>query len=111
MQGPSYGHHFSPANLPFGLVSSIPGHEKPQAATRVGDTVIFLSDPAKAGLFADVDGLARGVFVLDTLNDFAALPRSVHRGVRRVLQALLKDERLDDFPARLAPLRRFPIRY
>jgi fumarylacetoacetase len=94
----SYAHHFSSANLPFGIASSTSGHEKPQAATRVGDSVIFLNDLAEDGLFSNIEGLPRDVFALDTLNDFAALPRDVHQRVRHALQALLEDGGLSRFP-------------
>ena len=99
MAATSYAHHFSSKNLPFGIASS-PTHEKPQAATRVGDTVIFLNDLAEDGLFSDIEGLPGAVFVIENLNAFAALPRSVHRQVRRVLQALLEDGGFSRLPNR-----------
>ncbi|KAK0616438.1 hypothetical protein B0T14DRAFT_246782 [Immersiella caudata] len=94
----SYEHHFSSANLPFGIGSSAPTHEKPQAATRIDDSVIFLNDLAEDGLFSGIEGLPHGVFALDTLNEFAALPREVHQQVRRALQAALEDGGLSRFP-------------
>jgi fumarylacetoacetase len=84
----SYSHHFSKENIPFGIASS--ADHRPQAVTRVSDLIIFLNDLADAGFFYLVDGLPDGVFALDTLNDFAALPRTVHRQVRYTLQAALE---------------------
>ncbi|KAK4452593.1 hypothetical protein QBC34DRAFT_293232 [Podospora aff. communis PSN243] len=84
----SYSHHFSSANIPFGIASSFV-HDRPQAVTRVKDVVIFLNLLAEDGFFSQVEGLPPGVFALDTLNDFAALPRTVHRQVRSTLQAAL----------------------
>lgn len=81
----TYSHHFSSRNIPFGIASSAK-HPSPQAATRVRDSVIFLNDCLDAGVFKNITGLPAGVFEKDTLNDFAALPKSLHRSIRQVLQ-------------------------
>lgn len=81
----TYSHHFSSRNIPFGVASSAT-HPSPQAATRVQDSVIFLQDCHDAGLFKKVTDLPAAVFEKSTLNDFAALPKTVHRGVRQVIQ-------------------------
>lgn len=86
MASPDYSGHFSDRNIPFGIASSA-SHPNPQAATRIGNSVIFLNDLAKAGAFARVTGLPDGVFAKPTLNSFAALPQSVHVAVRTTLRS------------------------
>lgn len=83
---PDYAGHFSDRNIPFGIASSA-SHPKPQAATRIGNSVIFLADLANAGAFARITGLPDGVFAEPTLNSFAALPQSVHIAVRQTVRS------------------------
>lgn len=85
MAARSYAEHFSDRNIPFGIASSTT-HPSPQAATRIGDSVVFLADLAAQGVFSEVPGLPPGVFARATLNDFAALPRPVPRAVRATIQ-------------------------
>lgn len=95
MTSPDYAHHFSARNIPFGIASS-DSHPKPQAVTRLGNSVIFLNDAHISGdLFGGVDGLPQGVFANDTLNNFAALPKSIHRRVREVIQSACVNGTLD----------------
>ncbi|ERS97069.1 fumarylacetoacetase [Sporothrix schenckii ATCC 58251] len=84
---PDYAGHFSDRNIPFGIASSA-AHPQHQAATRIGNAVVFLADLAHAGTFASVAGLPGGVFAEATLNSFAALPQTVHTAVRTTIQAL-----------------------
>lgn len=92
-----FGHHFSDRNVPFGIASSAT-HTSPQAVTRLGNTVLFLSDLANSGLFNHVEGLAGTFFQQSTLNDFAALSHTVHKAVRSTVQNTFKQFGLDGFP-------------
>jgi fumarylacetoacetase len=95
MTSPDYAHHFSARNIPFGIASS-KVHSKPQAVTRLGNSVVFLHDcHSSSDLFRDVDELPHGVFADDTLNKFAALPKPIHRHVREAIQSLYVDGTLD----------------
>ncbi|CAK7219726.1 hypothetical protein SBRCBS47491_003947 [Sporothrix bragantina] len=95
---PDYAGHFSDRNIPFGIASSAT-HPSPQAATRIGNSVIFLNDLAKDGLFASAAGLTNGVLAESTLNSFAALPQSVHTAVRAAVgDAYRKQNDLSHFP-------------
>lgn len=82
-----YASHFGLANVPFGIASSTL-HPAKQCVSRYEDSVIFLTNigPDLEG----IEGLPRDVFSQQTLNEFAALPRSVHQAVRTRLQQLLK---------------------
>lgn len=86
---PDYADHFTDRNIPFGIASSL-AHACPQAATRIGNTVLYLHDVAVAGLFCNVPGLPGGLFAEPTLNTFAALPQAVHRAVREAIQSVLR---------------------
>lgn len=89
MSSPEYSDHFSITNIPFG-VASCESHPNPQCVTRLGNKVIFLVDIQRSGVFSNITGLLEGIFDSPTLNEYAALPRSIHREVRRVLQETLK---------------------
>ncbi|VZH97278.1 unnamed protein product [Fusarium fujikuroi] len=96
MAATDFAHHFTEKNIPFGIASS-ESHNTPQAVTRLGNTVIFLSDLVEQ-LFKDVEGLSRGVFNEETLNSFAALPKTVHQNVRKQIQQAHRHKGLDGFP-------------
>ena len=85
MASADYAHHFSSRNIPFGIASSS-AHEKPQAVTRIENTVLFLDDLQRGGLLSRVSGLEDGVFAHPTLNKFASLSGSVHKGVREAVR-------------------------
>ncbi|KAJ5765031.1 hypothetical protein N7520_004590 [Penicillium odoratum] len=89
MTSPDYSSHFSIANIPFGVASS-KNHSDPQCVTRLENQVIFLADLQQSGLFAGVNSLPRGVFNKETLNEYAALPKSTHQELRKVLQEVLR---------------------
>ncbi|KAL6912781.1 hypothetical protein FSHL1_010464 [Fusarium sambucinum] len=93
MSTADFSHHFSDKNIPFGIASSAT-HTNPQAVTRLGNTVVFLSDVE----FKGVEGLT-GVFSQPTLNAFAALPKSVYQDVRKQIQSAHQKNGLDDFPS------------
>jgi fumarylacetoacetase len=58
----SYAHHFSRANIPFGIASSSSSHPNPAAATRLGNDVIFLDVLFDTGLFNGIPGLSPSTF-------------------------------------------------
>ncbi|KAJ5688868.1 hypothetical protein N7462_003260 [Penicillium macrosclerotiorum] len=88
MTSPEYKRHFSIANIPFGIASS-ETHPEPQCVTRLENNVIFLADLQRAGIFAQIASLPKGIFDKSSLNEYAALPKSTQREVRTVLQAEL----------------------
>ncbi|RDW92958.1 fumarylacetoacetate hydrolase family protein [Aspergillus mulundensis] len=93
MTSPSYAHHFSINNLPFGVASR--SHD-PQCATRLHNTVIFLGVLQDSGVFNDIPDLPKGILSNATLNEYAALPKPLHAAVRAKLQSVLVD--LDALP-------------
>ncbi|CAG8290131.1 unnamed protein product [Penicillium salamii] len=90
MTSPKCSSHFSLANIPFGVASS-PKHTI-QCATRLDNTVVFLGILQQAGIFEEVRGLPSDVFSRSTLNEFAALDKSIQREVRARLQLLLTND-------------------
>ncbi|RSL71458.1 hypothetical protein CEP54_001319 [Fusarium duplospermum] len=90
-----FSHHFSDHNIPFGIASS-GKHQDPQAVTRLGNTVLFLADLQDHGLFSS---LPKGVFKQDTLNEFAALPRSQSVEVRKEIQDVYRQDGIKGFPS------------
>ncbi|KAL4929751.1 fumarylacetoacetate hydrolase family protein [Aspergillus undulatus] len=95
MTSPVYSHHFSIANLPYGVASS-PNHPQ-QCATRLENTVIFLGALQETGFFESVSSLPDNVFKKPTLNEYAALPKAIHTDVRNHLQSTLQSG-LDALP-------------
>ncbi|KAM0346677.1 hypothetical protein ACHAPU_005390 [Fusarium lateritium] len=95
MAAADFAHHFSDKNIPFGIASS-ESHKSPQAVTRLGNTVVFLHDLVEE-TFKDVKDLPAGVFNQQTLNTFAALPKTVHQHVRKQVQEAYKQNGLDGF--------------
>ncbi|KAJ5344671.1 hypothetical protein N7452_002675 [Penicillium brevicompactum] len=90
MTSPAYSNHFSLANIPFGVASS-PKHAT-QCVTRLENTVVFLGVLQQQNIFKNVPGLPIDVFNQATLNNFAALDKSIQRGVRAILQVVLTKE-------------------
>lgn len=85
------GSHFSLNNLPFGIISS-PSDTLHRVAVAVGSSVLDLKAFTSGGGFSElpeVQGRLH-VFGQDSLNDFAALGRGVHRSVRLYLQDILR---------------------
>lgn len=97
MTSPDYATHFSDRNVPFGIASSVT-HQTPQAATRLCNFVLYLADLAAGGFFSSLEGLPDGIFTQQTLNDFAALPRPVHNGVRGLIQGIFRADGIKGFP-------------
>jgi fumarylacetoacetase len=94
MASRDYSHHFSVHNVPFGIGSS-KTHPRPQAVTRLGNSVLFLHDCHTSSLFEDIDGLPLSVFSNDTLNEFAALAKSVQQQVRKAIQDICNNGAFD----------------
>lgn len=97
MTSTAYAHHFSERNVPFGIASS-QKHPEPRPATRIENTVIFLDKLAEDGLFRDITDLPTETLSEKTLNKFASLPKTAHRGVRQKIQDVFKLKGLDGFP-------------
>jgi fumarylacetoacetase len=87
---PGYASHFGLNNIPFGIASS-DLHPNPQCVTRFEDNVIFLADIDSLEKTTD---LPPNTLSQQTLNDLAALPRSIHQALRQKIQHLLKDSSL-----------------
>ncbi|KAM0521591.1 hypothetical protein ACHAPS_006238 [Verticillium nonalfalfae] len=92
-----YAHHFSQKNVPFGIASST-ARQRPRAATRIGNTVIWLEALCQDGFFSDIEGLPDDTWSHETLNTFANLPKSVQSSVRRELQDAFERNGIDAFP-------------
>lgn len=97
MASPDYAHHFSSRNIPFG-VASLKGDDKPQVATRIENTVLLLQNLYLNGFFSQIKGLAEDVLSQSTVNRLAALPKAVHRGIRKVIGDAFDMNGLDAFP-------------
>ncbi|KAI0894689.1 Fumarylacetoacetase [Annulohypoxylon nitens] len=85
---------FSLANIPFGIVSSS-ADPAPHAAIAIGSHVLDLKVLSSHPSFDDIFPALKshsGVFSKPTLNEFAALGRSVHQEVRKAIQDLLSSE-------------------
>lgn len=94
MASADYSHHFSFHNVPFGIASS-KSHSRPQAVTRLGNSVVFLHDCHAGGLFDGIEGLPLNVFSHDTLNEFAALPKPIQQQIRKAIQDSCHDGTID----------------
>ncbi|KAH7368605.1 fumarylacetoacetase [Plectosphaerella cucumerina] len=97
MKSRSFAHHFSENNIPFGIASS-ERHVDPRPVTRLGNTVFFLENLAKTGFFDGITGLSHEALQQSTLNQIAALPRSVLRSVRQRIQDEFKMNGLASVP-------------
>lgn len=77
-------------NIPFGIIA--PENKTPRPATRIGDTVIDLSELADFGFFdkLDIDDLTS--FYSPVLNDFIALGKKYTVSVRERLIELFSEE-------------------
>ncbi len=72
-------------NLPLGVFSR--DGEAVSCGTRIGDTAIDLSALQQLGYFDAID-LPDDVFMQDTLNDFIALGKDIHRAWRKEMMVL-----------------------
>lgn len=78
---------FSLANIPFGIIST-ESNASPRPAVAIGESVLDLSSFAHEGGFSKLGSFEPhlGVFRSASLNEFAALGRSIHREVRQYLR-------------------------
>lgn len=86
-----FGSHFGIENIPFGIASSTK-HDFPQAVSRFENNVVFLADLVQSS--PELQELPNDIFSKPTLNAFAELGRPVHGLVRKVLQNLIKEDKL-----------------
>lgn len=79
---------FSLSNIPFGVASS---KKNPQKAivTRIGDDVIFIDKLVEDKFLPTLSEETHNALKQQSLNEFAALGRSVQRETRLALQTLL----------------------
>jgi fumarylacetoacetase len=85
--------HFSLANLPFGIIST-ESNPEPRPAVAIGDHCLVLEEFAASGAFSSLK-IDISCFSQTTLNDFAALGRSVHRALRKFLQDVFSESTSD----------------
>ena len=84
--------HFSLANIPFGVISTVSA-PNPRPAVAIGEYALDLAAFASKGGFSGLKlQFDLGVFSQPTLNAFAALGRPVHRQVREYLQEVFSIE-------------------
>ncbi|KAJ1328866.1 fumarylacetoacetase [Microdochium nivale] len=99
MSDPSYSHHFSERNVPFGIGSSAK-FSTPQAVTRLENIVISLGALQRHGFFKAIatGELPESSLMNPTLNEFAALPKSTHRAVQSAIREAYLQQGFDAFP-------------
>ena len=78
---------FSLQNLPYGTFSTS-ADPQPRIGTAIGQYVLDLKALAQDGLFSPID-FDSSTLEGQTLNEYAALDKRVHREVRKLLQDLL----------------------
>lgn len=83
-------HHFSLANIPFGIIRS-KYDDSHRPAVAIGDFVLDLKAFSSHNGFSALPALDLSVFSQTTLNAFAALGRPVHREVRAYLQNIFSE--------------------
>jgi fumarylacetoacetase len=81
--------HFGINNIPYSIASS-PTRPKPQAVTRISNTILFLFDLSTTTPFNSISirnstSLSE-IFLQPTLNAFAALPKTTHAQIRSAIQ-------------------------
>ena len=81
----AYGSHFGIDNIPYGIASSSKRSQL-QAATRIGDDVIFLAELATHEPFKAISPDLAALFSQPTLNAFASQPAQIHSAVRAAIQ-------------------------
>lgn len=84
---PGYSSHFGIDNIPFGVASST-SHPHPSCVSRFEDNVLFLNE--LQDLWSAISELPADIFHQPSLNEFAALPQSVHQAVRKSLQNAIR---------------------
>ncbi|KAJ4326437.1 hypothetical protein N0V94_000112 [Neodidymelliopsis sp. IMI 364377] len=85
----AYTSHFGINNIPYGIASSSK-RPRPQAATRIGDDVVFLAELVAHESFSSIPADLPALFAQSTLNAFAAQPQDVQSQVRTAIQSAHK---------------------
>lgn len=85
----AYTSHFGLDNIPYGIASSAKRSQL-QAATRIGDDVIFLAELASHESFKSIGADLPALFSQPTLNNFAAQPQELQTRVRSAIQDAYK---------------------
>ncbi|KAF2632879.1 hypothetical protein BU25DRAFT_85114 [Macroventuria anomochaeta] len=86
----AYTSHFGINNIPYGIASSAK-RPQPQAATRIGDDVIFLAELATHETFKAMETDLPALFSQPTLNAFASQSSQTHSAVRTAIQDAYND--------------------
>ncbi|KZM19800.1 Fumarylacetoacetase [Ascochyta rabiei] len=81
----AYASHFGINNIPYGIASSSK-RSQPQAATRIGDDVIFLGELTKHDSFKSIVADLASLFSQTTLNAFASQSTDIHSAVRAAIR-------------------------
>ncbi|KAJ4336740.1 hypothetical protein N0V95_008528 [Ascochyta clinopodiicola] len=81
----AYASHFGINNIPYGIASSST-RPQPQAATRIGDDVIFLAELANHDSFKAIGADLASLFSQTTLNAFASQSTDIRSAVRAAIQ-------------------------
>ncbi|KAF1933859.1 uncharacterized protein M421DRAFT_50024 [Didymella exigua CBS 183.55] len=87
----AYTSHFGINNIPYGIASSAK-RPQPQAATRIGDDVIFLTELASHESFKSIGADLPTLFSQPILNAFAAQLQEVQSHVRTAIQNAYKNK-------------------
>lgn len=87
------GSHFSLANIPFGIISTL-SSPSPRVAVAIGDHALDLEAFAANNGFSGLSTIQphQKVFSEGSLNSFAALGRPIHSVVRKYIQSVFIDE-------------------
>jgi fumarylacetoacetase len=92
----TYTSHFGINNIPYGIASSSK-RQKPQAVTRINDTIIFLSELSSITPFRSISEELPSIFLQPTLNTFAALPKPLQSRVRSAIQAAFQSSQHTEY--------------
>ncbi|KAK6217862.1 hypothetical protein LQW54_003150 [Pestalotiopsis sp. IQ-011] len=88
----AYSDHFSLANIPYGIASTIDdAHRERAVVTRLADKVVFLSD-----LGLNISDPAKAALQEPTLNDLASLSKPELQELREQLSSALGDKTVLD---------------
>ena len=82
------GSGFGPSCLPWGVVTD---GERRHPAVRIGDHALLLDAAARAGIFADLDGVGTDTFAGGSLDALMAAGPSTWRAVRTRIAEVLAD--------------------
>jgi fumarylacetoacetase len=92
----TYTSHFGINNIPYGIASSSK-RQKPQAVTRINNTIIFLSELSSITPFRSISEELPSIFLQPTLNTFAALPKPLQSQVRSAIQSAFQSSQHTEY--------------